>query len=234
MIPQYMKECYLKEFWTLIKSVHGVQIILEDTIFYPESGGQPTDTGKLVTEDGQEFIVNSVKKQGDEIVHEVMLEGLTAGERILCVVDWNRRYKYMRYHTALHILSTLIHLETGAEITGNQIKDDESRIDFSLENFDRNLMQSYEDKANEIIARELPVHLRVLPREKAFEIPSLVKLRKMLPESIKEIRIVEVQDFDIQACGGTHIANTREIGKLKITKLENKGKERRRIYIQLV
>ncbi|MEM4261291.1 MAG: alanyl-tRNA editing protein AlaXM [Candidatus Woesearchaeota archaeon] len=233
MEPLYINDCYLREFETTVKLVNGLYIILDNTAFYPESGGQPSDTGKLITIDSQEFDVVFVKKTNYGISHEVNIEGLKLGEKVKGIIDWQRRYKFMRYHTAAHILSALIHNETNAEITGNQLKENEARIDFSLENFDRNLMMSYEEKANNIINRELPVKLSILTREEAFKIPSLVKLRKFLPQNIQEIRIVNIEGFDIQACGGTHVSNTKEIGKIKITDLENKGKDRKRIYFCL-
>jgi misacylated tRNA(Ala) deacylase len=233
MQPLYLMNCYLKEFDSVIIDVQGIQIILENTAFYPESGGQPGDTGVLVNQDGKIFEVVSVKKINDQIVHIVSSDGLKKGDTIKGTINWNRRYQFMKYHTAAHILSTLIHNETGAQITGNQIKDAEARIDFSLENFDRDFMTSYEEKANLLIKKDLPIKLNILPRDEAFRIPSLVKLRKILPESIQEIRIVEIEGFDVQACGGTHIGNTSEIGKIKITNLENKGKDRKRIYFVL-
>lgn len=233
MQPLYITDCYLKEFDASIIKVNGLQIFLDNTAFYPESGGQPSDTGKLITNDGQEFGVINVKKSAEGISHEVSIDGLKEGERVKGVIDWSRRYIFMKYHTAAHILSTLIHNETGAEITGNQIKNNEARIDFSLENFDRSLMLSYEEKANKIISEGLKVNLSILPRDEAFKIPSLVKLRKILPESIQDIRIVDIVGFDIQACGGTHVDNTKEIGGIKIINLENKGKDRKRIYFTL-
>jgi len=229
----YLEDCYLKEFEAEVIKVEDNNIILNQTAFYPESGGQLTDKGKLI-KDSEEFKVSMVKKQGPDIVHKVDKEGLKIGDKIKGIIGWDRRYKFMRYHTACHVLSTTVHKETGAQITGNQIKEDEARIDFNLDEFDREKLKSYEAKANETLAKGLPVNLKFLPREEAFKIPALVKLKMMLPESIKIIRVVEIEGFDQQACAGTHVKNLSEIGKIEITKAENKGANNRRVYFKLV
>jgi len=229
----YLEDCYLKEFEAEVTKVENNKIVLNQTAFYPESGGQLTDKGKLV-KDSEEFNVSMVKKQGPDIFHKVDKEGLKEGDKVKGIIEWGRRYKFMRYHTASHVLSTVVNKETGAQITGNQIKEDEARVDFNLEEFDREKLKEYEQKANEIIAKALPVELKFLPREEAFKIPALVKLKMMLPETIKIIRVVEIQGFDQQACAGTHVKNLDEIGKIEITKAENKGANNRRVYFKLV
>ncbi len=233
----YIKDCYMKEFDAVVDEViDDVEIILNQTAFYPNSGGQPNDLG-VFENNGVVFnVVDVIKKEG-KIIHKVDKSGLKKNDAIHGKIDWERRYKLMRYHTASHILSTAIHNETGDEITGNQLYLDKARVDFSLDNFDRALMKGFEEKINEIISKNLPVRTRILDREEAFKIPSLVKLRKVLPETISEIRVVDVFDdsfdFDHQACGGTHLKNTSEIGKIEIFDLENKGKDRRRIYFRI-
>jgi misacylated tRNA(Ala) deacylase len=241
MNAAYLLDCYKKEFESRIVNINDDGLIeLEDTYFYPTSGGQPNDTGIMIKDDSEfnvsEFNVIDVLKKDGKILHKIdaPLGMLKVNDVVKCIIDWNHRYILMRYHTASHILATIIHDETGAEITGNQLYTDKARVDFSLEEFDRTLMNSFEEKTNAIIRQGLPINFRILEREEAFKIPSLVKLRKQLPEEIKEIRIVDVGDFDHQACGGTHLKNTAEVGMIKITALENKGKERRRIYFQIV
>lgn len=237
MLAAYLTDCYTKEFETKIICINEEGLIeLEKTYFYPTSGGQPNDTGKIF-KDSDEYNVLDVIKSDGRILHKlrnnVEKNRLSVGDNIRGVIDWERRYRLMRYHTASHILSTLIHNETGAEITGNQLYIDKARVDFSLENFDRDLMKSFQEKTNEIIKKNIPISFRILEREEAFKIPSLVKLRKQLPETITEIRIVDVGEFDHQACGGTHLKNTSEIGEIEIYELENKGKDRRRIYFKI-
>ncbi len=230
MIPLYMKDSYVKEFEATVMSVNGNMVELSDTAFYPRGGGQPCDTGKLVAD--KEYVVSEVIKKDGKIWHKI--DGtLNTGDKVKGVINWERRYLFMRYHTAAHIISSVIHKETGAFITGNQISEEKTRIDFNLQEFDREKLKDWEEKANKIILEGHDVKTYVLPREKAFEIPDLVKLKKLLPESIREVRIVEIEGVDIQACGGTHVKNTKEIGRIEIIKAENKGKNNRRIYFIL-
>ncbi|RJQ16906.1 alanyl-tRNA editing protein [Candidatus Woesearchaeota archaeon] len=230
----YLEKPYEKEFTSNVKSANGKFIVLEQTLFYPNSGGQPFDTGTLTDEEGNTYQVVFVGKFNGEISHEVDKEGLQAGQTVKGSIAWERRYILMRYHTASHVLSSLIHKETGAEITGNQLDTEKSRVDFSLESFDRDIMMGFEEKTNEILRKDIPVISKFLPREEAFQIPSLVKLRKAFDASIQTIRVLDIQGVDIQACGGTHVKNLKEIGQIKIIQLENKGKDRRRLYFVLI
>lgn len=234
----YLRDCYIKEFEALVLSIgdDGRSIILDKTLFYPTSGGQPNDLGVLKTSTAEYIVLDTIKKDGN-IIHRVNIVGLKANDKVIGIIDWDHRYKLMRYHTAAHILSTLIHNETDADITGNQLYSNKARVDFSLESFDRDLMKGFEEKANNIINKGINVSFRMLDREEAFKIPSLVKLRMQLPLTITEIRIVDIADdkadFDHQACAGTHVKNTKEIGEIEIFELENKGKDRKRIYFRL-
>lgn len=228
----YLKDCYLKEFNAVVEHVDGKYIVLDQTAFYPSSGGQPCDTGKII-KDNKEFKVVYVKKFEDKISHEVEIEGLKAGDRVHCILDWERRYKLMRYHTAAHILSEMFHRKTGALIAGNQLGTDQSRIDFSLESFDRDLIVKCIEESNEIVGKVLPVKMYFLPREEALKIENISKLMKGFPEDIREVRIIEIEGYDIQADGGTHVKNTSEVGHLEFLKAENKGKTNRRVYFTL-
>lgn len=230
----YFDDCYLKEFDATVESVKdGKYVVLDQTAFYPTSGGQPHDTGVLIKE-GMEFPVVYTGKFGDAISHEVSVEGLEAGDRVKGLIDWDRRYTFMKYHTACHILSSIIHNETGARISGNQISENKTRVDFNLEDFDRDQIKSYEAKVNDVIDKGLPVSIDILPRDEAFNIPSVVKLKNAFPPEVKEIRVITIPGVDRQACGGTHVANTGEIPHIEIFKAENKGKNNRRIYFRFV
>jgi Ser-tRNA(Ala) deacylase AlaX len=228
----YLEDCYIRESETIVESVKDdTFVVLDKTIFYPNSGGQPHDTGKFVR-DTEEFSVVYAAKLGDAISHEVSQPGLRPGDKITAVIDWDRRYLFMKYHTASHILAATIHTETGAQISGNQINMDKTRVDFSLEDFDRELIQSYETKVNEIIDQKLPVSIDIMPRDEAFQIPSVVKLKDAFPPDIHKIRVITIPGVDRQACGGTHVANTGEIPHIEIFKAENKGKNNRRVYFR--
>ena len=140
----------------------------------------------------------------------------------------------MRSHTATHILAETIFKETNALITGNNIDIDKCRIDFDLENNDVELMKKSVEDANKVISRHLPIKVEFMPREEAEKIPQLSKLAKGLPPSLTEVRVVSIGDYDIQGDGGTHVHNTKEIGKIEFIKVDNRGKNNRRIYIQIV
>ncbi|MFH1592772.1 MAG: alanyl-tRNA editing protein AlaXM [Candidatus Woesearchaeota archaeon] len=229
----YLKDHYLKEFEALITElVEPKKIILDQSAFYYTSGGQQNDTG-TITKNNQEFKVINVYKEQGKIIHEVDKEGLQKSDKIKGNLDWQRRYKLMKAHTAAHIISEVIHKETNALITGNQLSEEKIRIDFSLEDFNKEKLQNYVEEANKIIQKDLKITTEVLPREEAEKLPKISKLAKGLPESLKELRIVKIGDFDLQADAGTHINSTKEIGKLTFLKAENKGKNNRRVYFKV-
>lgn len=237
----YLKNCYMKEFKAEVVSVkEGRFIVLSRTGFYPSSGGQPHDTGTMTrVSDGAVFRVVYAGKFSGNISHEVENpEGteLKPGDRVRCAIDWDRRYALMRYHTAAHIISEVINKETGALITGNQLDTDKSRIDFSVPEFDRDMLRSYEEKVNSIISQGMDVTFEFRSREEVLKDPKMTKLAKgieSLPQDIKTLRIVRIGDFDAQADGGTHVKNTREVGKIGFIDFVNKGRNNRRIYFKL-
>ncbi|MCD6208280.1 MAG: alanyl-tRNA editing protein [Methanosarcinales archaeon] len=233
----YLSDCYLKEFGAVVEGVIDDRfVILDRTAFYPNAGGQPNDLGVLIRGD-REYPVVYVRKVDDVIESEVEVLnpsdfGLTAGDPVTGRIDWDRRYYFMRSHTACHVLSAVIHKEVGALITGNQIGDAKTRVDFSLKDFNRSEIKSFEEKTNEIINQNIPVDIKILSKAEALEIPSIVKLRMDLPD-MEEIRVIDIVGFDLQACGGTHVRNTGEIGNIEVIKAENKGRNNRRIYFRL-
>lgn len=237
----YMKDSYLKEFEAEVVSVKESKfIVLNQTAFYPNSGGQPHDTGTMTrVSDGKIFKVVYAGKFGGQISHEVENhEGveLKPGDRVKCRIDWDRRYRLMRLHTAAHIISEVINKETGALITGNQLDVEKSRIDFSVPEFDREMLKSYEEKANEIANQGIDLALEFKSRDEVINDPKMTKLAKgieSLPQDIRVLRIVRIGDFDAQADGGTHVKNTKEIGKIEFIDFVNKGKNNRRIYFRL-
>ena len=171
----YFLDCYLKEFEATVEKVTDNRfVVLDRTAFYPESGGQPSDAGKLVREsDGAEFNVLYVGKFNGDISHEIdgenVSNGLKAGDKVKGFIDWDRRYRHMRMHTATHVIANVIEKEAGAQITGNQLGLDQSRVDFSLEVFDRDKFAEYEKIANDIIARKNPVNFYLVSRKEAEE-----------------------------------------------------------------
>ncbi|MBI4018865.1 MAG: alanyl-tRNA editing protein [Candidatus Aenigmarchaeota archaeon] len=232
MRPLYLEDSYLKEFDATIVRADGKLIVLDNTAFYPSGGGQPSDTGTVRRGDEEFRVVFAIKKDGN-VSHEVDKEGLKEGDKVHCTIDWPRRYALMKMHTAAHVLSAIMHKETGALITGNQLGVAESRIDFSLENLDRDKITEYVRMANEAMARNIEVKHYFLPTEDAMKIEGVIKLAKALPPSVNELHIMEIGDIDKQADGGTHVGNTKEVGIIELLKLENKGKNNRRIYYTL-
>lgn len=230
----YFTDCYLREFEAVVESVtDGKYVVLDKTAFYPVGGGQPHDTGWLIADGGKEYPVVFVGRVQGNISHEVAQPGLKAGDRVRGRIDWERRLRLMRFHTAMHIFCGRIFGEAGARITGNQLGLDASRADFELEQFDRERIREWERQTNALLAKHLPVQFKVLAREEALKIPAVSRLTFELPESVQQVRLVDVVGADLQACGGCHVNNTGEIGEIEVAKLDNKGKNNRRVYFRL-
>ena len=226
----FWEDAYLKEFDGTVTSIDGNKIVLDQTAFHPRGGGLLGDSGTL----GAVRVHDTFKGDEDSIVH--LLEspvGLSAGSPVHCLIDWGRRYRIMRMHTSAHLLSAIFHRETGALITGNQIEPEKSRIDFSLEDFDRERMLSYCNQANEAIAKNPPVKTYFMKKQEALRIAGITKLAVAAPPDVKELRIVEIEGYDIQADGGVHVKGLGEIGKIEPLKFENKGKSNRRLYFTI-
>jgi len=229
----YSEDSYLKECDSVIVSVKdGKYVALDRTIFYPKGGGQPWDTGKIIRE-SEVYNVVYVGKFSGEVSHEVDHAGLKEGDRVHCLLNWERRYRLMRSHTAAHVFASLLCTGAGVLVTGNQLEEDKIRFDFSLEKFDRGILQEYVDKANELFKKDIPVKWYELPREEALKIPGLIKMAEAFPPDISRLRVVEIVGVDKQADGGTHVKNLKEVGQIRLLKTENKGKSNRRIYFAL-
>ena len=228
----YWGDSYMKEFEATVTEVDGNMVELDKTCFYATGGGEPNDTGKLIA-NGQEFQVIDVSKEGEKILHKLDKEGLNVGNQVKGIIDWDRRYRLMRMHTAAHLLSALIHSEISALITGGNLDLDKSRIDFNLESFDREKLVEIVNRSNELIKQDAEVRSYIMKREEALRIPNIIKLAETAPPDVDELRIVEIVDIDKQADGGNHVKNLKEVGGIEIVKLENKGKNNRRVYYTL-
>jgi misacylated tRNA(Ala) deacylase len=226
----FWEDAYVREFDATVSSVDGNQVVLDQTAFNPRGGGLVGDLGTL---DGVR-VLDTIKASADSIAH--VLEGthsLAAGNTVHGVLDWNRRHRIMRMHTSAHLLSAIFNKETGALITGNQIEPDKSRIDFSLDDFDREKMLVYCTQANEAIAENPPVKMYFMKRDEALKIPGILKLASVMPPDVEDLRIVEIEGHDLQADGGVHVKNLGEVGKIEPLKFENKGKSNRRMYFTI-
>lgn len=230
----YLDDTYLKECDAIVTNVSDSKYVaLDQTVFYPKGGGQINDVGEM-TRDGEVFNVVYVGKFSGEVSHEVDRPGLKVSDRVHCRIDWDRRYRMMRSHTAAHVLITILCNKTNALVTGNELILEKSRFDFNLENFDRDIFMSCIDEANEIFKKDIPVKTYELPREEALKIPGMIKMAEALPPQVSELRIVEIEGIDKQADGGTHVRNLREVGQIEFLKAENKGKNNRRVYYRIL
>jgi misacylated tRNA(Ala) deacylase len=230
----YLEDSYLKECESAVVSVKDSKyVVLDQTIFYPKGGGQPWDTGKMV-EDGQEFEVRYVGKFSGEVSHEIDKPGLKEGDCVHCILDWERRYKLMRSHSAAHVFASLLCVGTGALVTGNQLEMDYIRFDFNFENFDREILGAYVEKANQLFKEDIQVKWYQLPKDEALKIPGIIKMAEALPPDVPDLRIVEIVGVDKQADGGTHVRNLKEVGQIELIKTESKGKNNKRVYFKLI
>lgn len=229
----YMKDSYLKKWDAKVVSVKDDKyVVLDKTAFYPKGGGQPWDEGFIIKET-KKFKVVYVGKFSGEISHEVDIPGLKEGDIVSCELDWERRYTYMRYHTACHLLSNLLFRKANAKITGNQIELEKARMDFSMEDYSPEKLRTFVEESNEIIKQDLPITIETMSRTAVLEEPELARLAVGLPKNLHEFRIVKIGDIDKQVDGGTHVNSLKEIGEIEMTKTVNKGRNNRRLYFVL-
>ncbi len=230
----YATDAYLRSFDATVDDVTPEGgVVLDRTAFYPTGGGQPHDQGSLIWDGGSASVVE-VRKSGPQVIHRVEGKPPAPGTAVHGEIDWERRYALMRHHTALHSMSGVIYQLYGATVTGGQMYPDRARMDFQLPDLSQERLSQIEERTNELLAEGHPVSIRFLAREDAFQIPDLIRTRiNLLPEGIQEIRVVNIEGIDQQADGGTHVANTREVGRVKIAGSENKGKGNKRLEIVL-
>jgi misacylated tRNA(Ala) deacylase len=231
----YSTDAYLREFDGRVEEVTGEDglLVLDRTAFYPTGGGQPHDLGSL-SWDGGSASVLEVRKEGGRVLHRVEGDLPTPGALVHGEIDWPRRYALMRHHTALHSMSGVVFQLYGATVTGGQMYPDRARMDFLLPDLSADRLAEIEQKTNTLLAEGHTVSVRFLPRAEAFALPDLIRTRvNLLPEGIDEIRVVNIEGIDQQADGGTHVANTREVGRVRIAGSENKGKGNKRLVIVL-
>jgi misacylated tRNA(Ala) deacylase len=214
-------------------------VVLDRTVFYPGGGGQPSDRGMLLrAADGRSWTVRGAKKSGGDIVHELESDDggpPSVGDVVAVDLDWTRRHALMRTHTALHALCGVVWRDYGALVTGGNMEPGAGRMDFEFERMGGDLVDEIEAKVNAELSAAREVRVNVLPRDEAFAIPDLIRTKiNLLPPGIEEIRTIEIVGLDLQADGGTHVANTREVGGIRVTGYESKGRINKRIRIELV
>lgn len=234
----HMSDNYVKEFdATVINSGDGY-VVLDKTAFYPEGGGQSSDHGEL--SNGESTVaVKEVRKIEGEIRHLIDGRQFAIGDTIHGIIDWERRYECMRFHTCQHVLSRYLQINYGVETKGNNIKPGKSRADYTpLESFGEEMKREVEAGVNAILSQNLPVEIRNMPRDEAIafleEREYQTRYLEMVPKSVEVFRILLIGDYDAASCAGTHVANTSEIGSIQIGKSKNVGAGVRRIYFKLL
>ncbi len=226
----FRDDAYLKECDAEVIGVDGSGVILDSTVFYPLGGGQPGDTGTLAWADGRAAIVDTRYGEGGAILHILAdSDGLPPmGEPVHCTLDWLRRYRHMRMHTALHLLGAV--LPYG--VTGGNISAAKSRLDFDMtEPIDKEAVQA---ALSALVAENHPVRCRWITDEELDADPELVRTMSVQPpRGTGKVRLLEIVDVDLQPCGGTHLGSTAEVGAVRVGKVEKKGRHNRRVNIHL-
>ena len=226
----YLRDAFVREFDATVVAVEDNKVALDLTYFYPTGGGQPHDTGTLGAAH-----VSEVRKEGDLAWHTLQGPIPNVGDVVHGVVDWDRRFKLMRTHTAMHILCGVIWNEWQVPVTGGNMEPLSARMDFEFDPLPEGFAQRVEELVNDAIARDHPIAVSFLPRDTAVMDEDLIRTKvSLIPETVKEIRVVDIVGLDKQADGGTHVASTKDVGSLRVVKLENKGKGNKRVRVEIL
>ena len=227
----YQMDSYLKGFDAIVTNSFpdGNAISLDRSAFYPGGGGQPNDVGTL-----NDLPVIKVRKAGADVLHIIEGDLPPIGTKVHGMIDWDRRYKLMRTHTAMHILCGTVFRDYGALVTGGDMEPLKGRMDFEFERLEKELVSIIETAANGEVSAGREIKVQILPREEAFQIPDLIRTKiNLLPEDIQQVRTVQIVGLDLQADGGTHVNNTSEVGRICVTDYKSKGAINKRIYIEV-
>lgn len=229
-----IRDAYQRECSATVVAAAAEGVVLDRTVFYPRGGGQPGDHGVLVWAGGTAEVGDTVRQQG-EVLHVVSAGPVPLpGTEVRAVIDWEHRYLLMRTHTALHVLSAVVWRHYGAKVTGGNMEPGRARMDFELEAMSTEFGREVEERVNITLAGGHPVRVLFLPRAEALADPDLIRTKvSLIPEHVDPIRVVDIDGVDRQADGGTHVANTAEVGRVQVVKTESKGKGNKRMRIEL-
>jgi misacylated tRNA(Ala) deacylase len=227
----YLRDAYLTRFSARVAGLRADAIALDRTAFYPTGGGQACDTGVLAG-----LTVTDVRKEGADVWHTVVGGPLPAeGAEVQGEVDWDRRHQLMRTHTALHVLCGVIWNEWQVPVTGGNMEPLSARMDFEFDPLPEGFGPRIEELVNAALAADHPIEVSFLPRDTAVQDEDLIRTKvSLIPTSVSEIRVVDIVGLDKQADGGTHVRSTAEVGRLRVTKLENKGKGNKRVRVEII
>jgi misacylated tRNA(Ala) deacylase len=226
----------LREFTAVVTEADAAEgaIALDRTAFFPGGGGQPHDLGEIA-HGAQQLPVSRVQRKGDVIWHWVAGPAASlppAGSEVRGRLDWARRHALMRTHTALHILCGVVWRDYKAQVTGGNMEPLRGRLDFEFETLEHDLVAEIEQKINIEVTAAREVRVRIMPREEAMQVPDLIRTKvNLLPPALTRIRTVEIVGLDLQADGGTHVANTREVGPIRVLGYKSKGRINKRIEV---
>ncbi len=229
----YQHDSYLQTFSAQVVGVEEEGVYLDRTAFFPSGGGVVGDLGTLTSADGTVLSVTETTDREGRVWHRLDGSPPALGTAVQGELDWARRFLLMRYHTACHVLTGVMFTDYKVRVTGCQLTPEKGRVDFAFEQFDRALLEQGFERANGIIGDDRAVTISFLPAEEAQGRPELFKLETGFRHDLTDLRLVEIQDFDVQADGGCHVAHLGEVGQLVLTKSENKGKSNRRVYFSL-
>jgi misacylated tRNA(Ala) deacylase len=232
----YLSDAYRREFDAEVVAVDEEtnSVALDRTAFFPTGGGQPNDIGELAFADVPAVVTDVFKGKNGIAWHSLQFERPLpgVGHEVHGTVDWERRYLIMRLHTAQHVMNGIIWRDHAAHVTGAQITPPEARLDFELEAMSQEFARSLEAAINDIVSQNLPVRVLWLPRADADRDPSLIRLKaNLIPRAIDPLRVIDIVGLDRQADGGTHVAATAEIGRVRVVRAESKGRANKRVRI---
>ncbi len=226
----YLRDAYLTDFEAVVTAVDGQRVGLDRTAFYPTGGGQPHDVGTLAGS-----AVTEVRKEGADVWHTLDGTVPAAGEVVQGLVNWERRHRLMRTHTAMHVLCGVIWNEWRVPVTGGNMEPLSARMDFEFDPLPDGFAATVEDLVNRELRADRPIEVRFLPRDTALADEDLIRTKvSLIPESVAEIRVVDIVGLDKQADGGTHVRRTAEVGAFRVVKTESKGKGNKRLRIEVI
>lgn len=229
----YLDDSYLKEFQGRVTELAEDGVVLDQTAFYVGGGGQPSDTGVLLDQD-QQYQVTGLARNDGRVIHRIQGQLPQVGASLNGLIDWDRRYLLMRTHTALHILCGIVWQDYGAKVTGGDMRPGEARMDFELEQMSAQFAEEIEEKINAEVSAARDVIVGNLTRDEANENPDLIRTKiNLLPQNIREVRTIDIHGLELQADGGTHVANIQEVGTIKVVGHGSKGRINKRLRIAL-
>lgn len=227
-------DAYLRSCEAVVVAASEEGVVFDRTVFHARGGGQPGDTGVLRWGEGEARVLDTVRRHG-EVLHVLGGAAPPVGTRVRAEIDWDRRYALMRTHTALHVLSAIVFREHGAKVTGGNMEPGVARMDFELEAISRDFGREVEARLNAALAEDRPVRVSFVPRAEALADPDLIRTKvNLIPEHVDPIRVIDIEGLDRQADGGTHVRSTGEVGAVRVTGTESKGRGFKRMRIELV